>query len=79
MGSMAWAWGYFAASLVGAALVLNAFRPPRSEYLLVPSFFAGWYTGEMPVWHIVWQMAATAETVCGDCSRGARQSMLAAP
>ena len=56
---MAWAWGYFAASLVGAALVLNAFRPPRSEYLLVPSFFAGWYTGEMPVWHIVWQVAVT--------------------
>ncbi|HXQ63058.1 MAG TPA: alpha/beta hydrolase [Acidimicrobiales bacterium] len=56
---MAWAWVYFASSLLGAALVLNAFRPPRNEYLLVPSFFAGWYTGEMPVWHIVWQAAAT--------------------
>jgi acetyl esterase/lipase len=57
---MAWAWVYFASSLLGAAFVLNAFRPPRHEYLLVPSFFAGWYTGEMPLWHIVWQMAATA-------------------
>jgi acetyl esterase/lipase len=57
---MGWAWAYLASSLVGAALVLNAFRPPRHEYLLVPSFFAGWYTGEMPVWHVVWQVAATA-------------------
>ncbi len=56
---MAWAWLYLAFSLVGAVLVLNAFRPPRIEYLLVPSFFAGWYTGEMPVWHIVWQAVAT--------------------
>jgi acetyl esterase/lipase len=56
---VAWAWIYFASSLLGAALVLNAFRPPRQAHLLVPSFFAGWYTGEMPLWHIVWQMAAT--------------------
>jgi acetyl esterase/lipase len=57
---MAWSWAYLASSLVGAALVLNAFRPARHDFLLVPSFFAGWYTGEMPVWHIVWQVAATA-------------------
>jgi acetyl esterase/lipase len=56
---MAWAWVYMAASLVGALFVANAFRPPRRPALLVPSFFAGWYTGEMPVWHIVWQVAAT--------------------
>jgi acetyl esterase/lipase len=56
---MVWAWVFLAGSLVGAALVVNAFRPPRLEVLLVPSFFAGWYTGEMPLWHIVWQMAAT--------------------
>jgi acetyl esterase/lipase len=56
---MAWAWVYFSASVVGAALVVNALRPFRHDFLLVPSFFAGWYTGEMPVWHIVWQMAAT--------------------
>ena len=57
--AMTWAWVYLASSLVGAGLVLNAFRPLRHEYLLVPSFFAGWYTGELPVWHIVWQVAAT--------------------
>ncbi|HVC69057.1 MAG TPA: alpha/beta hydrolase [Acidimicrobiales bacterium] len=56
---MAWAWVFLASSLLGGAFVLNAFRPLRHEYLLVPSFFAGWYTGEMPVWHIVWQVAAT--------------------
>ncbi len=56
---MAWAWTYLGLSLLGAGFVLNAFRPPRNEYLLVPSFFAGWYTGEMPVWHIVWQLTAT--------------------
>ena len=56
---MAWAWGYLAVSLTGALLVVNAFRPARHELLLVPSFFAGWYTAEMAVWHIVWQVAAT--------------------
>jgi acetyl esterase/lipase len=56
---VAWSWIYLAVSLLGGALVLNAFRPARHDYLLVPSFFAGWYTGEMPVWHIVWQVAAT--------------------
>ena len=56
---MAWAWVYLGVSFLGAGLVLNAFRPARATYLLVPSFFAGWYTGELPVWHIVWQMAAT--------------------
>jgi len=56
---MTWAWIYLAASLLGGVFVLNAFRPARRAYLLVPSFFAGWYTGEMPIWHIVWQLAAT--------------------
>ena len=56
---MTWAWVYLAVSLVGALLVVNAFRPVRHPLLGVPSFFAGWYTAEMPVWHIVWQVAAT--------------------
>ena len=56
---MAWAWVYLAVSLVGALLVVNAFRPVRHPLLGVPSFFAGWYTAEMPVWHIVWQLGAT--------------------
>ncbi len=56
---MTWAWVYLAVSLVGALLVVNAFRPARHQLLVVPSFFAGWYTAEMPVWHIAWQVAAT--------------------
>ncbi len=56
---MAWAWVYLAVSLIGAVLVVNAFRPARHQLLIVPSFFAGWYTAEMPLWHIVWQAAAT--------------------
>ncbi|HAM00820.1 MAG TPA: hypothetical protein DCQ30_01110 [Acidimicrobiaceae bacterium] len=58
--SMAWSWAYLAVSAFGALLVLNAFRPARAGFLVVQSFFAGWYTAEMPVWHIVWQAAATA-------------------
>ncbi|HUO49174.1 MAG TPA: hypothetical protein VMU09_10100, partial [Acidimicrobiales bacterium] len=56
---MAWSWAYLVLSLVGLLLVLNAFRPAKGAVLLVPSFFAAWYTGEMPVWHIVWQAAVT--------------------
>jgi acetyl esterase/lipase len=56
---MGWSWAYLAVSLAGLALVLNAFRPSRFALFLVPSFFAAWYTGEMPVWHIVWQAAVT--------------------
>ena len=56
---MAWAWVFLAGSLLGALLVVNAFRPARHPLLVVPSFFAGWYTAEMPVWHIAWQGAAT--------------------
>ncbi|MGH9018100.1 MAG: alpha/beta hydrolase fold domain-containing protein [Acidimicrobiales bacterium] len=60
---MVWGDIYLAVTLVGAALVLNAFRPPRFHLFLVPSFFAGWYTGEMPVWHIVWQVVVTAAVI----------------
>ncbi|HLX88621.1 MAG TPA: alpha/beta hydrolase [Acidimicrobiales bacterium] len=56
---MAWAWTYLAVSVLGALFVLNAFRPVRNGLVVVQSFFAGWYTAEMPVWHIVWQAAAT--------------------
>jgi len=62
---MTWAWVYLAVSLVGALLVVNAFRPVRHELLAVPSFFAGFYTAEMPLWHIVWQVAATAAFALG--------------
>jgi acetyl esterase/lipase len=62
---MALAWAYLAVSLLGAALVANAFRPPRHAWLVVPSFFAGWYTAEMALWHIVWQVAATVGFALG--------------
>jgi len=58
-GAMLWASVYLAVSVVGALLVANAFRPARHPLLAVPSFFAGWYTAEMPLWHIAWQVAAT--------------------
>jgi acetyl esterase/lipase len=56
---MAWSWVYLGVSLFGAVLVVNAFWPLSRTYLAVPSFFAGWYTGELPLWHIVWQAGAT--------------------
>ncbi|HUC35555.1 MAG TPA: alpha/beta hydrolase [Acidimicrobiales bacterium] len=56
---MSWSWAYLAVSLLGALLVANAFAPPRQAAFAVPSFFAGWYTGELPLWHVVWQAAAT--------------------
>ena len=56
---MAWSWGYFSVSLLGAAFVVNVFRPFRKSTLAIPSFLAGWYTGELPVWHLVWQAAAS--------------------
>ncbi|MGH9029910.1 MAG: alpha/beta hydrolase fold domain-containing protein [Acidimicrobiales bacterium] len=56
---MAWSWAYLAVTALGAILVVNAFRPLGGTVFAVPSFFSGWYTGELPVWHIVWQAAAT--------------------
>src|SRR5579863_3737082 len=58
-GAMALSWVYLAVSLLGALLVVNAFRPARHPLLGVLSFFGGWYTAEMPIWHIAWQVAAT--------------------
>lgn len=47
-------------TLVGLAFVVNGFRPVRVEPLSVPSFFAGWPTAELPLWHVAWQALATA-------------------
>ena len=62
---MSWSWVYLVVSLLGAVLVVNAFRPARHPLFAVPSFFAGWYTAEMPVWHIAWQVAATVVFALG--------------
>src|SRR5579872_5639144 len=56
---MAWSWAFLGVCSLGALFVLNAFRPVRNGAFVVQSFFAGWYTAEMPLWHIVWQAAAT--------------------
>jgi acetyl esterase/lipase len=52
-------WAYLAVSLVGAWFTLNAYRPSRRWQLLALSFFAGWLTAELAVFHIAWQVAAT--------------------
>jgi acetyl esterase/lipase len=54
-----WAWAYLSVSVVGAALVVNAYRPWRSGPVSVFSFFGGWLTGELPIQNIVWQALAT--------------------
>lgn len=51
---------YLAASSVGAAFALNAHRPlAREGGLSISVFFAGWLTGELPLHHVVWQLAGT--------------------
>lgn len=53
-------WLFLAATIWGAVFTLNAFVSQRSHrLLLVPSFFAGWLTSELPLHHLVWQAAAT--------------------
>ena len=52
-------WAYLAVSLVGAWFTFNAYRPTRRWQLLTLSFFAGWFTSELAVFHIAWQVAAT--------------------
>lgn len=56
---MAWPVAYLVVSVVGGLFVLNAFHPVRDARLAVVSFFAGWPTAELPLWHIGWQAAAT--------------------
>ncbi|MHB1785556.1 MAG: alpha/beta hydrolase fold domain-containing protein [Acidimicrobiales bacterium] len=46
-------------SLVGLVFTLNALRPVRFEPTDSLSFLAGWLTSELPLQHLVWQVAAT--------------------
>jgi acetyl esterase/lipase len=49
---------FLALSLFGAVLTLNAYRPRRRDSLfVVPSFFAGWITGELAPQVLVVQVA----------------------
>jgi acetyl esterase/lipase len=52
-------WAYLAVSLVGAWFTLNALWPSRRWQLIALSFFAGWLTAELAVFHVAWQVAAT--------------------
>ncbi len=53
-------WLFLAVTLVGAWFTFNAYLPHRhGSPLIVPSFFAGWLTGELSAHHFAWQLAAT--------------------
>jgi acetyl esterase/lipase len=53
-------WAFLAVTLVGAAFTFNAYLPLRRQGILsIPSFFAGWLTGELAVHHFAWQVVAT--------------------
>jgi acetyl esterase/lipase len=52
-------WVFLAASIVGAGFTINAYRPSSRWQLLGLSFFAGWLTGELALFHLFWQVAAT--------------------
>jgi acetyl esterase/lipase len=55
-----WPWLFLAVTLVGAWFTFNAYLPHRrGSPLIVPSFFAGWLTGELSAHHFAWQLAAT--------------------
>jgi acetyl esterase/lipase len=52
-------WLLLAVGLVGAVFTLNAVRPVRHVGLVAPSFFAGWLTAELSLYHLVWQVPVT--------------------
>lgn len=57
---MTWPVVFLVLSLVGLALVVNAFHPVRTPRLGVISFFAAWPTSELPLWHVAWQAVGVA-------------------
>jgi acetyl esterase/lipase len=46
-------------SVVGLLYTLNALKPVPFEFLSAFTMFAGWFTSELPVHHLVWQAVAT--------------------
>ena len=53
-------WLFLSASLIGALLTCNAYRPAYyPPNLAGASFFAGWLIGELPFHTIAWQLVAT--------------------
>ncbi|MFN8628675.1 MAG: alpha/beta hydrolase [Candidatus Binatia bacterium] len=51
---------FLAVSVVGAGFTLSALlRGRHLSYLVVPYFFAAWFTGELALHHLAWQAVAT--------------------
>jgi acetyl esterase/lipase len=55
----AMSWLFLAVSVVGACLTLNAYRPTSRWQIIGGSFFAAWLTGELALFALLWQIAAT--------------------
>lgn len=55
--------GYTARQAILAALTANAIRPVRNPWAVVPTFFAGWLTGELAPQILALQAADTAVAV----------------
>ncbi len=56
-------WLLFAVGLLGAVFTVNALHPVRHVGLVAPSFFAGWLTAELTLYHLVWQVPAAGTLV----------------
>ena len=56
-------WVFLALSLLGVALTLNAYRPPRAEVISIVTFFCGWLVSELPIHTVVIEAAATVAFV----------------
>ena len=52
-------WVFLAVAIVGACFTVNALWPTRRWQFLALSFFASWITGELAIWHLLWQAVAT--------------------
>ena len=53
-------WVFLVVAVWGAVLSINAVRPVRDGVVFVgASFFAGWFTSELALHHLVWQGALT--------------------
>lgn len=57
---MLWPWLFFATSLFGGWLTLNALRPSYRGLLVGPSFAAAWLTAELAPFHIAIHLASAA-------------------
>ncbi len=53
-------WLFLFVAVVGALFTFNAYLPQRrTGPFIIPSFFAGWLTSELPAHHFAWQVVAS--------------------